>query len=199
MKTRWIRWGAYALVPVWFAAMVAAFWYFQGKHQRLYLAVEQPSAPLQIQISRLTVAHLWDADCVCSRFNSGHVQALIRKYRAQGVDFVIVPRLRDGADRAAIFKDIRERFGEVRIEPGWYDQLAAYIPAAPAAAVFDSDGRASYTGPYSADLYCSASSDGFVEKVLNRMLSGKKKQQFITPIVSGCFCPTVRQVKSKEV
>lgn len=187
------------MVPVWLVGTVFAFWFFQGKHLRMYLPVEVPATPLQVQTSRLTVAHLWDANCICSRFNSGHVQALIKRYRQQGVDFVIVPRLTPGEDLALVSEEIRSRFGDVRIEPGWYEKLSRYMPAAPAAAVFDQTGRASYIGPYSSDLYCSSGSEGFVEDVLNEMLSGKKRQQFITPIVSGCFCPTTRDHEQHKV
>ena len=199
MNTRWLRWGTYALVPVWLAGMVFAFCFFQGKNQRVYLAVNQPDKPLRIQTNKLTVAHLWDADCICSRFNAGHVQALIRKYKKQGVAFVIVPRVPAGKDEQSIVADVHRRFGDVRVEPGWYQKLVAYMPAAPAAAVFDQTGRASYTGPYSSDLYCSANSDGFVEKVLDKMLAGKQKTEFITPVVSGCFCPSDRSRNQKNI
>jgi len=199
MKTRWLRWGVYALVPVWLVGMVFAFWFFQGKNQRVYLAVNQPEAPLRIHTNNLTVAHLWDADCICSRFNVGHVRALISKYRKLGVEFVIVPRVPDGKNVQAVVADVHERFGNVRVEPGWYRKMVAYMPAAPSAAVFDKSGKASYTGPYSADLYCSPGSDGFVEKVLNRMLSGKQETGFITPIVSGCFCPTDQAKKQNRI
>jgi len=179
--------------------MVFAFWFFQGKNQRVYLAVTQPEAPLRIQANKVTVAHLWDAECICSRFNAGHVQALIKKYQKQNVEFVIVPRIPTGKDEKAVIADVHRRFGDVRVEPGWYQKLVAYLPATPAAAVFDRTGRARYTGPYSADLYCSANSDGFVEKVLDKILSGKKKSRFITPIVSGCFCPTNRVQKQNRI
>jgi hypothetical protein len=192
MDSRWLRWSVYALIPVWLVGMVFAFWFFQGKTQRVYLAVDQPKEPLRIQTNKLTVAHLWDADCICSRFNVGHVRDLIEKYKKQGVEFVIVPRVPNGEDTQSIVAEVQKKFGNVRVEPGWYRKLVAYMPETPAAAVFDRTGRASYTGPYSSALYCSASSDGFVEKVLNKMLSGKQKTGFITPIVSGCFCPSDR-------
>ena len=199
MNTRWIRWSVYALVPVWLVGMGFAFWFFQGKNQRVYLAVNLPEAPLQIHTNKLTVAHLWDADCICSRFNVGHVQALIRKYGKQGVEFVIVPRVPNGKNVQAVVADVHERFGNVRVEPGWYSKLVAYMPATPAAAVFDETGKASYAGPYSADLYCSPSSDGFVEQVLDKMLSGKQETGFFTPIVSGCFCPTDREKNQNSI
>jgi hypothetical protein len=199
MNTRWVRWGAYALVPVWLVGMVVAFWYFQGKNQRVYLAVNQPEAPLRIKTNKLTVAHLWDTDCICSRFNAEHVQELIKKYKKRGVEFVIVPRIAADSDVQSVMEDIHQRFGDVRVEPGWYQKLVAYMPAAPAAAVFDKSGKASYTGPYSSDYFCSPSSNGFVENVLDQMLTGKKKTEFITPIVSGCFCPSDRTQKQNRI
>jgi len=199
MNNRWLRWGTYALVPVWLIGMVIAFWFFQGKTQRVYLAVNQPETPLRVKTNRVTVAHLWDADCICSRFNAGHVQELIRKYQKQGVEFVIVPRVPAGKDAQSVIAEVHRRFGNIRVEPGWYRKLVAYMPETPSAAVFDQTGQASYTGPYSASLYCSASSDGFVEKVLDKMLSGKQESGFITPIVSGCFCPSDRSGKENKI
>lgn len=199
MNSRWIRWGVYALVPVWLVGMVFAFWFFQGKNQRVYLAVNQPKEPLRIQTSHLTVAHLWDADCICSRFNVGHVRELIEKYKTHGVEFVIVPRVPKGENAQTVIEEVHQKFGDVRVEPDWYRKLVAYMPETPAAAVFDQTGRASYTGPYSSALYCSASSDGFVEKVLDKMLSGKQETGFITPIVSGCFCPSDQGEKENRI
>jgi len=199
MIAHWMRWGVYALVPVWLVGMAFSYWFFQGQHQRMYLTLEQPESPLTIAANKVTVAHLWDAACICSKFNSAHVRALIKKYRQLGVDFVIVPRMHKGDDLQTVFTDIRNRFGSVRIEPGWYAKLSSYIPAAPAAAVFDQTGQASYIGPYSADLYCTSGNDGFVEKALNGMLASKNKRKFITPVVSGCFCPTGPKHESQRI
>jgi len=118
-----------------------------------------------------------------------HVQDLIKEYQSKGVEFVIVPRLDSKLNINTVVADIRKKFGNVRIEPSWYKKLTQYMPAVPSAAVFNKEGKAMYTGPYSASLFCTPNPDGFVEKVLNKMLAKKAKSEFITPIVSGCFCP----------
>jgi hypothetical protein len=62
----------------------------------------------------------------------------------------------------------------------------SWIPATPAALVFDAAGKLVYFGPYSDSARCGASG-GFVERVLDSALRGQsmRTQPFYG---SGCFC-----------
>jgi hypothetical protein len=196
------------LVGVWLASTAAGFWWFTMKDLRHFapepvlgkqrfdtIAMSSGlEAALQAQwqhqpsegSAQATVLHFWDPGCACSRFNETHVRQLSASYAELGVRFLVVDR-RDARARPQL--QPRDAFGPA-VTPytapsTTIDDLS--VPASPAAAVFDRDGRLAYFGPYSEGAACLAGNGDFVEQVLDKLLAGERPQQ-INTAAFGCFC-----------
>lgn len=203
---RRVAWAG-ALVGLWLAGSALGFWWFTMKDLRSFV----PRANLGAQAfdgqavaagleaalaaqrrrdgdgdsARATVLHFWDQGCACSRFNQDHVRQLSQHYQRAGVRFLVL----DGRTHDGEQVDLAEAFGNA-VEPylANSDALAGLgIPASPAAAVFDADGRLAYFGPYSEGAACLAGNGDFVEQVLDKLLAGQRPQQMNTAAF-GCFC-----------
>lgn len=61
------------------------------------------------------------------------------------------------------------------------------LPASPAVAIWDRDGRLAYFGPYSEGAVCT-SSNSFIEPILEALLQGRPVDATHTLAV-GCYCP----------
>lgn len=195
------------LLGSWLASAALGFWWFSMKDLRSFapqpLLGEQAfdtsavsgglEAALRAQFAQqaepvaasATVLHFWDPDCACSRFNEAHVEQITASYAAMGVRFLVVDRRASpaqGPDLYDAFGQHVERYA-APLQP--LEQLA--IPASPAAAVFDREGRLAYFGPYSEGAACLTGNGDFVEQVLDKLLAGERPQQ-INTAAFGCFC-----------
>lgn len=61
------------------------------------------------------------------------------------------------------------------------------LPASPAIAIWDRQGRLAYFGPYSEGAVCNAS-NSFIEPVIQALLANRPVQADNT-LASGCYCP----------
>ncbi len=62
-----------------------------------------------------------------------------------------------------------------------------HLPASPAVAIWDRQGRLAYFGPYSEGAVCNAS-NSFIEPILKALLDGRQVSASNTLAV-GCYCP----------
>lgn len=194
------RWAG-ALIALWLAGSALGFWWFTMKDLRSFAPQAQlgaqafDGAALAADLETLlaargledgpaTVLHFWDRDCACSRFNQDHLRQLSQRYRAAGVRFLVMAR-RGGATPAQ--PSLSAAFGDAVAPFGAAAADAPAIPASPAAAVFDADGRLAYLGPYSEGAACLAGNGDFVEQVLDKLLAGQRPRQ-INTAAFGCFC-----------
>lgn len=169
-----------ALVLLWLAGVVTAFWWFAYKDLRPFPAPDSAALFAADDLPRigrfvdehatrggagaasLTVLHLRDASCGCNRFADPHVAALRSEYRARGVQVDTVDvEITDAATRA-------------------------WLPATPAALVVDSDRQVIYLGPLSNAADCGRA-DAPVERVLEAALAGQR-DPITTTLGTGCFC-----------
>jgi hypothetical protein len=172
---------AWTVVALWLAGTAAAFWYFtqqqlqpfetelpgqvfdateRARSAEQWLLASYGAAPRE---ARATVVELPLAACRCSSLTAPHVARMRADYAPRGVRFL----------RAA------------PVQPGNPDPLP-WVRSGPAAMVFDSAGRLVYYGPYSAGASCGTT-DGLVEKVLERLLAGNEVQ--LRPATTrGCYC-----------
>lgn len=112
--------------------------------------------------TNLVVMHFFQNDCDCNSVADEHINSVIelakrKNYQNKQLDMANVP------------------------------ELAKYIPATPAVAIFGQDGRLTYLGPYSAGYSCSVG-NGIVESYLE----GTSAQSLGATIVTdtqGCYCP----------
>ena len=168
--TRHARYLLPAVVAVWAAGTAGAFWALALKDRR----------PL-------------DPDAVAAYFDAGRVapaaEAWLRARTppAAGAATVVhvlpagcscTPAAGRHVERIeAAYRGRHVAFARGR--PDW-------VPAAPAALVFDAAGRLVYFGPYSDEADCGTRS-GFVERALDALLAGRPASP-PRPLGIGCFC-----------
>ena len=107
----------------------------------------------------IRVVHLWDPPCPCNVGNQQHLAELVQRYAARGVSF------------------------HVWQKPGSH----GHLPANPAVAIWDRDGKLAYFGPYSEGATCT-SANSFVEPLLEALLAGRPVRSS-GGLAVGCYCP----------
>jgi hypothetical protein len=139
-----------------------------------YRTASQAGAPL-----KLTLIHLFNPNCLCNRSAEANLQRLLERYRSRGVQFLAMPaHVLDASTVAPL--------GLPTLSARRSTLVAAGVKSAPAALIFDADGRLIYYGPYSDSAWCG-STGNLVEPVLDRALSGLATVK--RPRASGgCYC-----------
>lgn len=168
---------AVVLLALWLVAIAGAFWWFQfrnisayseywasfdGQHLLDQIVAVPEGKPL--------VLHFVDPQCPCSRFSVPHIAELETRYQNQ-VKFVDVHTAKHYKAAATDALPLRS------------------VPAGPAVAIWDRNGRLAYFGPYSGGAVCGQGTD-FVAATLAALAIGKNPQ-WINHEAVGCFCPWV--------
>lgn len=112
------------------------------------------------QLTR-SVVHFTSQDCVCDSFANRH----------QG-------RFED------LLSEQKYRSHIVTVTDE--SPLASMLPATPAVAIFDDQGKLSYLGPYAAGMGCYAG-PGFVEQIVSYVLS-EPTGAWVNSDNQGCYC-----------
>ena len=167
------------------AVLWAAYDWFQGRYLRAFnehTAVFSGDA-LQLPAELagpgpIRLVHFWDPTCPCNVGNQQHLAELIEHYGAQGVEFYGVQKPGSHGQLPANL----ERLKHLPTLPG-----AEQIPASPAVAIWDRNGKLAYFGPYSEGLTCN-SSNSFIEPILKALQDGRPVNATHTLAV-GCYCP----------
>jgi len=190
--------GSWIVLIAWLASSAAAFWYFELGEWRPFAAESiQPFASADAALAeqwfrsnvapgsasgapvRITLIHLYNPQCRCNRFTEPHLQRLKERYQSRGVRFLAAAAPHSPAiARAPLDMPL------IRSKDGML--AAAGVDTAPAALIFDNDGRLLYYGPYSDSAWCG-SAGTLVDTVLDRALSGAKTMTGISA-TRGCFC-----------
>jgi hypothetical protein len=125
------------------------------------------------------VVHFAGPECACSRFTEPHFATIVGKYAAKGVAFVVAEGRVEGLP-----DEVKAR---VRALGG--DAAGAgleWVRTAPAALIYDGDGRLVYYGPYSTGALCGTT-QGPVERALDGLLA--KEPPAPQPLLAvGCYC-----------
>jgi hypothetical protein len=173
--------ASWALLIVWLGSSAACFWLMEtgdwrpfGRADAALDAIDVPgveewyrsnSASTQAAGGhpRLTLVHLYNADCRCNRPVDPQLERLIEHFQPLGVEFFVVPSHALAASDVAPFN--------LPALSGHGTLAAAGVISSPAALIFDAHGRLIYYGPYSDSAWCG-STGTLVEPVLERALSG---------------------------
>jgi hypothetical protein len=135
--------------------------------ERVQAALDGSSFGALLPGNGVTVLHLGDPDCRCTRRTAPHRSRIQDAYAGRTVNFVTI-----GID------DPRAR------------TLWDAVPATPAAIVVDEQGKVAYVGPYSKDGTClEQGGEGPVEWTLDAMLTGQSSRT-MSPLGAGCLCAT---------
>ncbi|GIZ12497.1 DUF6436 domain-containing protein [Pseudomonas sp. NCCP-436] len=124
----------------------------------------------------IRLVHFWDPACPCNVGNQQHLAELIERYAGR-VEFHVVQK----PGSHGRLPDELSALHPLKALPG-----SEGLPASPAVAIWDRDGRLAYFGPYSEGLVCN-SSNSFIEPVLDALIAGRPVNAGNTLAV-GCFC-----------
>lgn len=167
----------------------AALWWAYASFQARYLRPFDNPATLfeggQLRLppelagpGPIRVVHFWDPACPCNVGNQQHLGELVEHFAPQGVSFHVVQKPGSNGQLPANLAGL-EPLAQL---PG-----SERIPASPAVAIWDRNGRLAYFGPYSEGAVCNAS-NSFVEPILKALLDGRSVDASNT-LAQGCYCP----------
>lgn len=110
--------------------------------------------------TKAKVLHFSQVDCSCNSVAQQHIDSVYQLASAQG-------------------------YSNIAVSAEQIQQIASYIPATPAIAVFDSLGKLVYLGPYSAGYACTVG-NGIVESFISGRV--QTPQATVLTNTEGCYC-----------
>ncbi|QZI71041.1 DUF6436 domain-containing protein [Pseudomonas protegens] len=173
------------LVLICAVVLWCAYDWFQGRYLRAFSehTAVFSGDPLQLPAElagpgAIRLVHFWDPACPCNVGNQQHLAELIETYGPRGVEFYSVQKPGSQGQLPATLG---------RLKP--LDSLpgAEQIPASPAVAIWDRNGKLAYFGPYSEGLTCN-SSNSFIEPIL-QALENHRQINATHTLAVGCYCP----------
>lgn len=165
--------------------LLSAYQWFQGRYIRPFS--QQPTLfagdilQLPAELAGpgpIRLVHFWDPACPCNVGNQQHLVELLARFAPQGVAFYSLQKPGSRGQLPSTLVGLKALAGV----PG-----AEQLPASPAVAIWDRQGRLAYFGPYSEGATCS-SSNSFIEPVLEALVSGRAVNATHT-LALGCYCP----------
>jgi hypothetical protein len=130
---------------------------------------------------RAVVVHFRDAGCPCSSLGDARFLALRSRHVGDDVVFATAESPRGSGD------PVRGLERLPRLPPEAAARLWATLPAGPAVAVFDGQGRPLFLGPYAESEHCSAAHGGRAEAAIANV--GTDPRAATPPAeASGCVC-----------
>ncbi|OEC33697.1 hypothetical protein SAMN05216600_11946 [Pseudomonas cuatrocienegasensis] len=169
---------------LWLAAMIAAYFWFEARYIRTFSDQTALFSGSELRLPEhlagpgpIRLVHFWDPGCPCNVGNQQHLGELIERFAPQGVAFYAVQKA-GSQGRLPANLDALQALATL---PG-----SEQLPASPAVAIWDQQGRLAYFGPYSEGLTCS-SSNSFIEPILEALAAGRHVNASNTLAV-GCFC-----------
>jgi hypothetical protein len=176
-------------------ALWTAYDWFQGRYLRAFsqhtavFSGDPLSLPAEIDgPGPIRLVHFWDPACPCNVGNQQHLAELIEHYAPQDVEFYAVQKTGSHGKLPATLRNMTI----LSSLPG-----AEHIPASPAVAIWDRNGKLAYFGPYSEGLTCN-SSNSFIEPILQALIEGRPVSATHTLAV-GCYCPWASDSAKQEV
>ncbi|WP_454846702.1 DUF6436 domain-containing protein [Pseudomonas farris] len=169
----------------------AAYDWFQGRYLRAFSSHTAVFSgdPLRLPDElagpgAIRLVHFWDPACPCNVGNQQHLTELVEQYVPQGVEFYAVQKPGSHGQLPSTLS----RLKTITVLPG-----SEQVPASPAVAIWDRNGRLAYFGPYSEGLTCN-SSNSFIEPILQALNEGRAVNATHTLAV-GCYCPWPAEIK----
>lgn len=166
-------------------ALWMAYDWFQGRYLRAFsdqtavFSGDPLSLPAELAgPGAIRLVHFWDPACPCNVGNQQHLSELIEHFGPQGVEFYSVQKPGSHGQLPGTLSNLKP----LSTLPG-----AEHIPASPAVAIWDRNGKLAYFGPYSEGLTCN-SNNSFIEPILQALSEGRAVNATHTLAV-GCYCP----------
>lgn len=168
---------------IWLAGLAGALWWYSSNYFRPFsesaalFSGEQIHLPDEIAgKGPVRFVHFWQPSCPCNAGNQQHLVELMQKYNDR-VHFYHVQKPGTTGKLPVSLRNLHELEAMAGSEQ---------LPASPAVAIFDQEGRLAYFGPYSEGAICT-SANSFVEPILDALHEGRPVAAANT-LASGCFC-----------
>ncbi|MNG82225.1 hypothetical protein D3C81_496240 [compost metagenome] len=126
----------------------------------------------------IRVVHFWDPTCPCNVGNQQHLGELMSRFAGQDITFHVLQKPGSHGQLPANLTALKP----LASLPG-----SEHLPASPAVAIWDHQGRLAYFGPYSEGAVCNAS-NSFIEPIL-QALSQHRAVTAGSTLAIGCYCP----------
>lgn len=181
------RTALFASLLVIFCAGVlwTAYDWFQGRYLRTFSEHTAFFSGDSLQLPAdmagpgpIRLVHFWDPACPCNVGNQQHLSELVEQYGPQGVVFYSLQKKGSHGQLPTTLGTLMP----LESLPG-----AEHLPASPAVAIWDRNGKLAYFGPYSEGLTCNAS-NSFIEPIL-QALSHNRPVDATHTLAVGCYCP----------
>ncbi|MFQ3575410.1 MAG: redoxin domain-containing protein [Cytophagales bacterium] len=104
---------------------------------------------------QLTLVHFFNPNCPCSKFNSKHVEEIMRDFKD---NLRIIAYTTQKTDKQYPFPVFDDSKGEVAKKFGVY--------STPQAVLLDANGKVLYSGNYNSNRYCSDENSAFVKQAI---------------------------------
>ncbi|WP_166358276.1 DUF6436 domain-containing protein [Pseudomonas akapageensis] len=167
------------------AGLWAAYDWFQGRYIRPFdnqtalFSGDMLNLPAELAgPGPIRLVHFWDPACPCNVGNQQHLGELIEHFAPQGAVFYAVQKPGTRGQLPANLSALKPLPGL----PG-----SEHLPASPAVAIWDRNGKLAYFGPYSEGATCN-SKNSFIEPILQALSEGRPVNATHTLAV-GCYCP----------
>jgi hypothetical protein len=172
------------ILLAWAATMLAAYWWYEARYVRSFsdqtTLFSGDSLRLPDELAGpgdIRLVHFWDPTCPCNVGNQQHLSELVERFSNQGVTFYAVQK----AGTQGVLPQALSTLQGLPSLPG-----SEQIPASPAVAIWDREGKLAYLGPYSEGAICT-SSNSFIEPVLDALVAGRSVNAS-NNLAVGCFC-----------
>ncbi len=168
-RRRQRHWLIVTIALLWLSAVSYGFWHydwqwqsrFEDSHASFGLSTQLPP-PNSFSPGEPLVVHFVDSQCPCTRFATPHIEALDARFDPS----VRTMRIYATDSQAKNF---------------------AWLPASPAVAIWDGQGKLAYLGPHSDGAFCGQGDD-LVARVMQQLSAGNNPQ-WLNREAIGCFCP----------
>lgn len=172
------------IAALWLGAMLLAFWWFQARYIRPFEPRTELFTGAELRLPAelagpgpVRLVHFWDPGCPCNVGNQQHLGELVETYAPRGVEFYAVQK---AGSQGRLPTNLQA------LQPLEELDGSAGLPASPAVAIWDREGRLAYFGPYSEDALCT-SANSFIEPILEALMDGRPVRAE-SNLAVGCFC-----------
>lgn len=163
--------AVFTILFSWLCVVVIGFWFFSLQYlhsfQEYWVTFSGDLNLTNKANGQITMYHLIDKECPCTRFSLPHISQLQEKYQ--------------GVSHQFIYKDVVSE-----LEGQFISNLREMIPASPAVVIFSRDGELSYFGPYSSGAVCGQGRD--ITEVIIQSLNQDVNPSWINQEAVGCLC-----------
>lgn len=169
---------------IWVLALAGLYWWYTSRYIRPFsedttVFFEAGVLRLPDEIAgpgRLRLVHFWDPPCPCNVGNQQHLAELIEHF-GDRMDFYVWQKP-GSQGRLPQGLQAMKRLDSL---PG-----AEFMPASPAVAIWNAEGKLAYLGPYSEGAVCT-SANSFIEPVIEALLAGRPVDS-TAALALGCYC-----------